>query len=334
MSPSLLATRTLSSPIVHRLAPWIVVLVVGGLLIGVLPSAEAQTGATASGCHTHHRPTASSRAPRRQAPSSGTSSTTSATTRPATITVTFQPTDSNRLDVFLFTGDPANPTQSSASATLTDNVRTIQFTDPGSARVVFVRVDNDHTDRSVSFVGDGHADGNASPRRPRHRPTNPARHSRRRRPARSRETPQRHHPGHQRPVHGHARLPPGGLVPLLLRQPGRRCRGQVSLAPNANRRRPQRLHRHRSNQPRADQQGGNRRWSTATRSRGASHLPNAQFVFFSLANNNDDADPGLRGNVTPFITPPATVTPTTPTAAVTSTADRRADRDARRPRRR
>jgi hypothetical protein len=36
---------------------------------------------------------------------------------------------------------------------LNNNVRTITYSDQGGARVVFIKVENDHTDRSVSFVG-------------------------------------------------------------------------------------------------------------------------------------------------------------------------------------
>ena len=38
-------------------------------------------------------------------------------------------------------------------STLNGNVRTITYTDQGGARVVFIKVENDHPDRSVSFVG-------------------------------------------------------------------------------------------------------------------------------------------------------------------------------------
>src|SRR6202022_380478 len=66
---------------------------------------------------------------------------------------TFEPADSTRLDIFLSTGDPSNPTQTSGQSTLNGNVRTITYTDPGGVRVVFIKVENDYPDRSVSFVG-------------------------------------------------------------------------------------------------------------------------------------------------------------------------------------
>jgi hypothetical protein len=314
MSPTLLATRTLSSPIVHRLAPWIVVLVVGGLLIGVLPSAEAQTGATAA-----------------DAIPIQTDGKFAGTTPPgaklwykfnyignnqtSTVTVNFQPTDSNRLDVFLFTGDPGNPTQSSAVSTLTDNVRTIQFTDPGSARVVFVRVDNDHPDRSVSFVGTVAPTGTIAT------PTATS--------ASNPGTPQ------STPTAGPVAQNAGSAITLVttgqfagtlgFRQavwyrfyygnPGADAEVRVSLAPNAT---SADLNIYTGTDPTnlGPPQGGSQEISGNTISRHV-NLPNSQFVFFSLANNNDAQILAYSGNVTPFITPPATVTPT---AAVTSTA--------------
>src|SRR5262249_14821129 len=70
-----------------------------------------------------------------------------------TITLTFEPLDSNRLDIFLFTGDSSSPSQTPQLSTLTNNVRTITYNDSGGARIVFIKVENDHPDRSVSFVG-------------------------------------------------------------------------------------------------------------------------------------------------------------------------------------
>src|SRR5438876_6764944 len=41
-------TRTMSASFYRRLAPWAVVLLIGALLVGILPSVQAQTGASAS----------------------------------------------------------------------------------------------------------------------------------------------------------------------------------------------------------------------------------------------------------------------------------------------
>src|SRR5438132_6319671 len=145
-------TRTTSSSVVRRLIPWVVVLVIGALLIGVMPIAQAQTGASAS-----------------DAIPIGTDGKFAGTDGPSqslwykfnyvgggqkiTVSLTFEPADSTRLDFFLLTGDPSNPTQFGTLSTLNGNTRTLDYTDPGGPRVVFIRVENDHPDRSVSFVG-------------------------------------------------------------------------------------------------------------------------------------------------------------------------------------
>ena len=67
--------------------------------------------------------------------------------------MTFEPKDSNRLDLFLLTGDQNNPSQPQQDNALDGNLRTVMYSDKGSARVVFLKVENDHPDRSVSFIG-------------------------------------------------------------------------------------------------------------------------------------------------------------------------------------
>ncbi|MGI9149629.1 MAG: hypothetical protein ACR2IK_24275 [Chloroflexota bacterium] len=153
MSSSPVMSTRLSPSVLRRLTPWAVVLLIGALLVGVLPIAEAQTGSNAAG-----------------ALPMSTDGKLAGTAAPSTsiwykfnyigggqavtVTVTFEPADSTRLDAFLFTGDPSNPSQVAGSAsTLSGNVRTITYSDPGGARVVFIKVENDHPDRTVSFVG-------------------------------------------------------------------------------------------------------------------------------------------------------------------------------------
>jgi hypothetical protein len=70
----------------------------------------------------------------------------------ATITLEYQPEDSNRTEIFLHTGTPQNPRRESDTATRSGNTLTITFSDP-SARDVFIEVQNGHSDRRVSFVG-------------------------------------------------------------------------------------------------------------------------------------------------------------------------------------
>src|SRR5437660_1250799 len=122
-------TRTTSSSVVRRLIPWAVVLIIGALLIGVMPIAQAQTGASAS-----------------DAIPIGTDGKFAGTDGPSqslwykfnyvgggqkiTVSLTFEPADSTRLDFFLFTGDPSNPTQFGTLSTLNGNTRTLDYTDP------------------------------------------------------------------------------------------------------------------------------------------------------------------------------------------------------------
>jgi hypothetical protein len=105
-------------------------LLIGALLVGVIPTAQAQTGSNAS-----------------DAIPIGTDGKFAGTDGPSqslwykfnyigggqtvTATLTFEPADSTRLDLFLFTGDPSNPTQSGQTSTLNGNVRTITYSDPG-----------------------------------------------------------------------------------------------------------------------------------------------------------------------------------------------------------
>src|SRR5512144_139099 len=122
MSSGLL-TRTTSSSVIRRLMPWAAVLLIGALLVGVLPSAQAQTGANAV-----------------EAIPIGTDGRFAGTAGPfgsstqnvwykfnyigggqtVTLTLTFQPPDSTRLDVFFFTGDPGNPSPTGGQSTLSN----------------------------------------------------------------------------------------------------------------------------------------------------------------------------------------------------------------------
>src|SRR5919199_5700210 len=138
--------------LVRRLAPWAAVVLVGGLMSGILPIAQAATGGSPSDAipvGSDGRFSGIDQASKstwyRFAYVGGTT---------ATVTVTYEPADSNRMDMFLFTptSDPNNPRQEGVSSTRTNNVLTITFSDPNS-RDVLVKVENDHPDRTVSFVG-------------------------------------------------------------------------------------------------------------------------------------------------------------------------------------
>src|SRR5437868_4433729 len=119
-----------TSSILRRLAPWAVVMLIGVLLLGILPSAQAQSGSSAA-----------------DAISIGVDGKFAATDAPSqslwfkfnyigggqtvTATLTFEPADSTRLDLFYLTGDASNPSQTSSTSTLNGNTRTITYTDQG-----------------------------------------------------------------------------------------------------------------------------------------------------------------------------------------------------------
>jgi hypothetical protein len=293
---------------------------IGTLLLGILPTAMAQNGSSAA-----------------EAIPIGTDGRFSGTTAPAsslwykftyiggnqtiTTTVTFEPADSNRLDVFYYTGDATNPTQSSQTSTLSGNVRTITFTDAGGSRIVFVRVENDHPDRSVSFVGTLTPTGAiATPT-----PTS----------ASSTVTPV------TTPTAGPVAPNAASAITLVSSgtfsgtlspnqavwyrfwygNPGADTTVAISVAPSADSTDLNIYTGTDVSNLGSTIQGGAQVRNGNTISRHV-QLSNPQFVYFSLGNNNSGSSIAYGGSVSPFSTPPATTTPTpagTPTGTVTST---------------
>jgi hypothetical protein len=309
-----LVPRTMPSRLIRRLAPWATVALIGLLLLGILPTAQAQTGASAA-----------------EAIPIGTDGKFAGTDGPtqslwykfnyaggnqtSTVTLTFEPPDSTRLDIFLFVGDPSNPSSVSQTSTLKDNVRTINFTDPGGVRVVFVKVENDHTDRSVSFVGAVTPTSTIATPTPTSA-TNPA-------------TPQ------VTPTAGPVANNAASAITIVANN------GQFSgtLAPNQAV-----WYRFYYGNPGADGtvsisiaptadnvdlniytgtdvsnlgptiQGGSQVRNGNTISRHV-QLSAPQFVYFSLGNNNGGSAVAYGGSVTPFVVPPPTATPTAAASA-------------------
>ena len=315
--PSGLVIRTTSRSVVRRLAPWAVVLFVGGLLIGVLPSVQAQTGTSASDAF----PVG---ADGKFAGTAGPSQSVwykfnyVGGGNPVTISLSFEPADSTRLDFFVFTGDPSNPQQSSTVTTLSGNTRTLTFTDPGAPRVVFIKVENDHPDRSVSFVGTLSPTSTLAPT-----PTGTA------------GTPQ------STPTAGpvaasaanaillvttgnfSGTLAPGQAVwyRFYYNNPGADTTVSIGIAPTADNADLNLYTGTDVTNLGPSQQGGSQTRSNNTISRHV-NLANPQFVFFSLANNGSQVV-AYSGAVSPFSAPPATPTPTagaTGTAVTTATA--------------
>jgi hypothetical protein len=312
--PSGLVARTTSSPVVRRLLPWAVVALVGALLVGIIPSAQAQTGSSAAeaipiggdGRFAGTDPINSSLWYKLNYVGGG---------QTITIAVTFEPPDSSRLDVFLFVGDPSNPSQvSGTSSSLNGNTRTITYTDPGGPRVVFVRVENDHTDRSVAFIGNVTPAGSLATPTPTSA-TNPA-------------TPQTTPTAGPVAPNASAALTlaenngqfTGTLAPgqavwyrAYYGNPGADMTINVSVARSADN-----VDLNVYTGPDASNlgaaQGGSQVRNGDTISRHV-NLPNGQFIIFSLGNNSGNVV-AYGGNVSPFAAPPATPTPT---AAITGT---------------
>jgi hypothetical protein len=290
------------------------VLLIGGLLIGVLPSAQAQTGSSAN-----------------DAIPIGTDGRFAGTDAPdqslwykfnyigggqtATATLTFEPADSTRLDFFFFTGDPSNPTQFGQTSTLNGNVRTLSYSDPGGPRVVFIKVENDHPDRSVSFVG------SLAPTSTLATPTPTSASN----PATPQVTPT------AGPVAGNAgaaititanngefsgTLAPGQAVwyHAYYGNPGADMTISISVAPTADNADLNVYTGTDVNNLGSTQQGGSQVRNGNTISRHV-NAANAQFIFFSLANNGSNVI-AYGGTISPFTAPPPTMTPT---ASVTVT---------------
>jgi hypothetical protein len=317
-----LVSRTASSSVARRIAPWAVVVAIGALLAGILPAAQAQTGVSAA-----------------DAIPIGTDGKFAGTDaamqilwykfnyigggQTVTATLTFEPADSNRLDTFFFTGDPSNPTQvTSSSSVLNGNTRTVTYTDQGAARVVFIKVENDHPDRAVSFVGA------LTPTSTLATPTATSATN----PATPQVTPT------AGPVAGSAAsalllttspfsgtLAPGQAVwyRVYYGNPGADMTITVSVAPNADNADLNIFTGTDVNNLGPTQQGGAQVHSGNTISRHV-NMANAAFVFVSLANNSGGTVLAYGGSISPFSTPPATPTPTasvtgTPVATTTPT---------------
>src|SRR3982074_3010083 len=107
--PSGQVTPTLSSSsVLRRLAPWAVVLLIGALLVGILPTVQAQTGSRAADAI----PIGTDgkfAAPDPASPGLCNKFNYVGGNQAVTATLTFEPADSTRLDLFIFTGDPSNP---------------------------------------------------------------------------------------------------------------------------------------------------------------------------------------------------------------------------------
>jgi hypothetical protein len=304
--------RTKSSAVVRRLGPWAVVALIGALLLGIMPSAQAQTGSSAADAIPIQT----------DGHFAGTNAANQSLWykfnyvgggQQVTTTLTFEPSDSTRLDLFYFTGDPGNPSQYSATSTLNGNVRTINYTDNGGARVVFIKVENDHPDRSVSFVGvlsptSTLATPTATPNNatitPQVTPTTG--------PVANNASSAILISGNNGEFSG--TLSPGQAVwyRAYYGNPGADMTISISVAPTAD---DADMNIYTGTDVNSlTQQGGSQARSGNTISRHV-NAGNSQFIYFTLADNGGNVL-AYGGQISPFTTPPPTMTPT---PAVTST---------------
>jgi hypothetical protein len=291
------------------------VVLIGVLLIGLMPTAEAQNGSS---------PT--------EAIPINTDGRWAGTTGPSaslwykfnyigggqqvTLTLTMEPPDATRLDFFIYTGDPSNPGQVGGLSSLSGNVRTLTYSDSGGPRSVFIKVENDYSDRSVSFVG------TLSPTSTIATPTPTS--------AANPVTPQS--TSTAGPVASSAATAillttsdpfPGTLAPgqavwyrFYYGNPGADATVNLSIAPSADNTDLNIYTGTDVTNLAPTQQSGSQVRNGNTISRHV-NFPNAQFVFFSLGNNSG-ATVAYSGSITPFSTPPATVTPTSATTSTPS----------------
>lgn len=303
----------LEHSLLRRLLPWAVVVLIGALLVGIMPTAQAQSGSSASDAIPIQV----------DGKFAGTDSASQSLWykfnyvgggSPVTVSVTFEPENATRLDFFLWTGDPSNPALNSTTSTLSGNTRTMTYSDSGGARVVFIQVKNDYSDRSVSFVG------SITPTTALATPT-PTSSS-------NPPTPQ------VTPTAGPAAANPASAITITdsngqfsgtlasaqavwyrayYGNPGAEMTIKVSIAPTADN---IDLNIYTGTDATSlSQQSGSPSRSGNTLSRQFTS-PNPQFVWFSLADNGSNLV-AYSGTVSPFTAPPPTATPT---AAATGTA--------------
>jgi hypothetical protein len=310
--------RLRSSAVLRRALPWGVVVLIGVLLVGIMPSAQAQTGSSAA-----------------DAIPVGTDGRFTGTNGPsqnlwykfnyvggggvATVTLYIEPADATRLDLFFFTGDPNSPTQNSATSTINGNVRTITYSDPGGPRIVYIKVENDHPDRTVSFLGA------LSPTSTIATPTPTSATN----PATPQVTPT------AGPVAANANtaidilanngqftgtLAPGQAVwyRAYYGNPGADMTISIGVAPSADNADMNVYTGTDVSNLGPTQQGGSQVRNGNNISRHV-NLPSPQWVFFSLGNNGSNVV-AYGGAITPFVTPPITPTPTVSVTGTPGTA--------------
>lgn len=296
------------------LAPWSIVLILAGLAIAVLPNAMADAGDSAAsalqigtdGAFVGSVPANKSLWFRFSYNGGNAQST---------ISVTYVPSDASKVDLQLFTGDPGNPRQENASASSNNNTRSIQFTDPNS-REVFVKVINNNSDRPVSFTGTVTPTSTVATSTPAPTATGT--------PLVANATP---NPGDNAAAAvtvGGDGAYSGTIGPrravwyrFWYGNTGANASVSVSVSPSADN---ADLNVYTGSDPNSLTQQAGSVNKTATALSRSVNLASQQFVYFTVANNNDTTNLAYSGTITPAYAPPATPTVTTTgTPAATTT---------------
>ncbi len=295
-----------ASPILRRVAPWTVVLLLGAVMVGMLPSAFAQNGTSAA-----------------DAIPIGADGQFTATTaagqstwfhflyaggsQNATISVTYTPTDASRTDFNVFTGPADSLHQEGQTPTRSGNTLSFVYSDP-SQRDVYVQVLNNNS-TAVSYVGTVTPSGAVSAM-----PSGTATPT----PGPAANTPQ------DALTVGADGALTGSIAPrravwyrFWYGNPGADAVVAVGFVPSADNADLNVYTGTDITNLGPSQQSGTPTRSGNTLSRRV-NVPNAQWIYFNVADNNDSADLAYSGTVSPAFAPP--VTPTAgPTAAATAT---------------
>jgi hypothetical protein len=215
---------------------------------------------------------------------------------PITVTVAYEPATANRVDFFVYTGDASQPRQETDTPTRANNSLSLTWSDP-SPRDLFVRVVNNATDTSASFVGTIAPTGQISAPAG---PTSPA-------SAPAAATPR---DAVTVPSDGSLLGTIGPRQAVWYRfwyaNPGAQATIQASFAPSGGS--PDLNVYTGADLANLTQQSGSPTVSADTLQRVVS-LPSEQWVYFTLVNNNDGSPLAYTGSVAPVGTPPTRVNP-------------------------
>jgi hypothetical protein len=216
--------------------------------------------------------------------------------QPVTITLDYEPATASRVDFSVYTGDASTPRQEADTPTRTDNSLSLIWHD-ASPRDVYLRVVNNSPDTSASFVG------NVTPASQIAASASASSVS---------SMPLAASPAEAVTVQGDGSLL-GTIAPrqavwyrFWYANPGAQATIQATFTPAGFR--PDLNVYTGADVSNLSQQSGSATESADTRQR-VVNLASAQWVYFTLANNNDGSPLAYTGSVTPVGTPPVQPAP-------------------------